>query len=113
MAAFSDFQTSSRSANSRFQLLELLLQIVKPLFGGVVALLFQGLAFDLQLDDAPLEPIHRFGLGVDLDTNPGGRFVDQVNRLVWQLAVGNIAMRQRGCRDDGRVGDFDMPWCTS
>ena len=33
--------------------------------------------------------------------------VDQVDGLVGQLAVGDVAMRERGRGDDGRVGDVD------
>src|SRR5437764_1233811 len=60
---------------------------------------------DLQLDDAPFEPIQRLRLGVDLHANARGRLIDQVDRLVGELPVSDVAMRQRcGC-DDRRVGD--------
>ena len=46
-----------------------------------------------------------FGLGVDLHFQPRRRLVDQVDRLVGQEPVGDVAVRQRCRRDQGAVGD--------
>ena len=60
-----------------------------------------------QLDQAPVEPVHRLGLGVDLHLDARRRLVDQVDRLVGQEAVGDVAVRELGRGDDRRVGDLD------
>ena len=56
----------------------------------------------LQLDDAPVEPVHLLGLGVDLHADARRGLVDQVDGLVGQLAVGDVAMRERRRGDDRR-----------
>ncbi len=47
------------------------------------------------------------GLRVDLHLDARRGLVDQVDRLVGQEAVGDVAVRKLGRRDDGRVGDVD------
>ena len=74
---------------------------------GLVLLLLQRFLLDLELDDAPLEPVERLGLGVDLHADARRRLVDQVDRLVGQLPVGDVAVRERRRRDDRRIGDLD------
>jgi hypothetical protein len=76
-------------------------------FDAFVALLAHRLALDLELDHAPVELVHHLGLGVDLHLDPRRGLVDQVDRLVRQEAVGDVAMRQLGRGDDRRVGDVD------
>ena len=56
---------------------------------------------------APVEPVHRLGLGIDLHLDARRRLVDQIDRLVGQEAVGDVALRQFGRGDDRRVGDVD------
>ena len=74
---------------------------------GLVILLLERLLLDLQLNDAALEPIERLGLGVDLHADARRGLIDQVDRLVRQLAVGDVAVRERRRGDDGRIGDLD------
>jgi hypothetical protein len=47
------------------------------------------------------------GFRVDLHADARRRLVDQVDRLVRQLPVGDVAMRQRRGGDDRRIGDLD------
>ena len=47
------------------------------------------------------------GLEFDLHPLAGRRFVDEVDRLVRQEAIGDVAIRQRRCGNDGRIGDAD------
>ena len=47
------------------------------------------------------------GLEFDLHAQARRRLVDEVDRLVGQEAVGDVAVRQRRRRDDRRVGDVD------
>jgi hypothetical protein len=103
--AFSDFQISSRSEIS-FCSGDLFLDQAEALDRGLVLLLAHGLALDLQLDQAAVEPVDGFGLGVDLDLDLGGGLVDQVDGLVRQEAVGDVAVREFGRGHDGRVGDL-------
>ena len=44
------------------------------------------------------------GFEFDLHAQPRGRLVDEVDRLVGQEAVGDVAVRQRRGRDERRVG---------
>ena len=72
-----------------------------------VGLLAQRLLLDLELDDAPIEFVELLGLGIDLHALARSRLVDQVDRLVGQEPVGDVAVRQRRGGDDRGVGDMD------
>ena len=76
----------------------------RPLRGGV-GLGLQGFPFDLELLDAPFDFVDLGRHRVDLDLQPRGGLVDQVDRLVRQEAVGDVALGKRGGGDDRRVGD--------
>jgi hypothetical protein len=106
--AFSAFQISSRSAYSRSRPLQLFVEHLEALLRRIVALLLERLALHLELDDAAVETIQLLGLRVDLHADPRRRLVDQVDGLVGQLPVGDVAVRQRRGRDDRRVGDLDL-----
>ena len=90
-----------------FQHAELFLEVLEPLRRRLVGLLLQGLAFDLELDDAALEPVHRLRFRIDFDTDSRSRLVDQVDRLVRQLPVADVTVREHGRSDDCRVRDLD------
>ena len=90
-----------------FQRLQRLFEGAQPLARCLIGLLLERLALDLELDDAPVELVERFGLRIDLHANQRAGLVDQIDGLVGQLPVGDIAMRQRRRRDDGRIGDLD------
>uniref|UniRef100_A0A0N4ZZD3 NDK domain-containing protein n=1 Tax=Parastrongyloides trichosuri TaxID=131310 RepID=A0A0N4ZZD3_PARTI len=64
-----------------------------------------GLALNLQLDQAAVDLVQRLGLGVDGHAHAAGGLVDQVDGLVGQEAVGDVAVRQGGGGDDGAVAD--------
>ena len=100
-------RSSSRSAYSRSSRSISSSISARRLLRGLVLLLLHRLALDLQLDQAALEPVHRLRLGVDLHLDARRRLVDQVDRLVGQEAVGDVAVRQLGRGDDRRVGDLD------
>src|SRR6056297_1670253 len=82
-------------------------QIGQPPLRGLVGLGLERLALDLELDQPTLQPVQRLGLGVDFHPDTAGRLVHQVDGLVGQLPVGDVAMRQRGRGDQRRVGDVD------
>ena len=67
--------------------------------------LAHGFTLNLQLDQTAIELVHHLGFGVDFNLDLGGGFVDQINRLVRQETVGDVAVAQLGRRHDGRIGD--------
>ena len=67
--------------------------------------LLQRLLFDLQAHDFAVDGIELFRLGIDLHLEPRRGLVDQVDRLVGQETVGDIAMRQRRGGNDRRIGN--------
>jgi len=46
-------------------------------------------ALDLQLHDAPVQFVKRFGLRIDLHAQPARRLVHEIDRFVRQKAVGD------------------------
>ena len=74
-------------------------------FEPAIGFLLQRLLLDLQPHDLAVDRVELFRLGVDLHLQPRRRLVDQVDRLVGQEAVGDVAMRQRRRGDDRGVGD--------
>ncbi|CDF94048.1 hypothetical protein BN844_5401 [Pseudomonas sp. SHC52] len=81
------------------------LQFLQAFLRGFVAFFLQGLGFDLELDQAPLQAIQHFRLGVDFHTDTAGGLVDQVDGLVRQLTIGDVAVAELGRRDDRAIGD--------
>ncbi|MNI18250.1 hypothetical protein D3C73_716520 [compost metagenome] len=87
---------------------QLLVEQIEALAAGVVVLLHQRLLLQLELDDAPLEAVQGLRLGVDLQPYAGRRLVDEVDGLVRQLAIRDVAVGQLGRRHNRRVGDLHM-----
>ena len=107
MAAFSASQrcfsaptSSSRSASSFSSAVEARLRCV-------VGLLAQGLALDLELDAPALELVELDGHRIDLHPEARRRLVDEVDRLVGQEALGDVAVRQGRRGDQRGIGDAD------
>ncbi len=88
-----------------FHLGDLLVQLIQACQRGFVGLFLQCLAFHLSLDQATFELVHLFGRTIDLHADHRGRLVDQVDRLVGQLPVRDVTVRQRRGADNRRVGD--------
>ena len=86
---------------------DLFLDQLQALLRSLVFFLFHRLALDLQLDQATVELVHDLGFGVDLDFDLRRGFVDQVDGLVRQESIGDVAVRQLGRGDDRRVGNVD------
>ena len=84
---------------------KLLLELGQPVLGRPVPFLLQRLALDLQLDDPAVEILDFLGLGLDLHPDPAGGLVHQVDRLVGEEAVGDVAVAERRRRDDRGIGD--------
>ena len=92
----------------RLELGQLGVEPRQPLLGHRVRLAGHRHALDLELHDAALDLVDLGGQGVDLDAEPRGGLVDQVDGLVGQEAVGDVAVREHGRRDQRRVLDLDL-----
>ena len=84
---------------------QLLLELLQAVLRAGIALLLERLLLDLEPHDLAVDRVELFRLGIDLHLQPRRRLVDQVDRLVGQEAVGDVAVRQRRRRDDRAVGD--------
>ena len=89
----------------RLQLGQLALERHQPLPRRRVGLLLHRLTLDLELHDATLHLVDRLRQRIDLDPQTTGRFVEQVDRLVRQEAIADVAVRQRCRCHDCAVGD--------
>ena len=87
-----------------------LLQLGQFFFGFVQLLLAeagsfslaQGFELDLQLHDPPADFVQLRGHGIVFDAQPAGGFVDQVDGLVGQETVGDVAVAQARRRRQSR-----------
>jgi len=86
---------------------QLLLQPLQPVAGRGVLLLLQRLTLDLQMHLPPRGLVQLGGQGVDLGAELGRGLIHQVNRLVGQEAVGDVAVGQHRGGDERRVLDAD------
>ena len=72
------------------------LQFLQTVPGKLVVLLFQGHLLDFLLHDFPAQVVQRRGHGVDLRPDHGAGLVHQVDGLVREKAVRNIAVGEGG-----------------
>ena len=103
--SFSACQRCGQRGGLLLEVGELALEPRQPVARRLVGLLLQRLALDLQLDDAAVELVERLRLGIDLHAEPRGGLVHEVDRLVGQEAVGDVAVGERRGGDDRRIGD--------
>ena len=84
---------------------QLLLEFLQPIARRLIGLALERLALDFQLHHAPIDLVdldrHRLLLGAQL----GRRFIHQVDRLVGQESIGDVAFRQHRGRHQRRVLD--------
>ena len=88
-----------------FELEELFLELLVAGDGEVVLLLGERLLLHFELHDLAVQGIHLGGHGVDLRAHHGGRFIDEVDRLVGEEPVGDVAVGERRRRDERVVVD--------
>ena len=81
--------------------------LAEPLLRRVVGLLLERELLHLEPVDLAAELVDLLRRGLDLHPQPGRRLVDQVDRLVGQLAAGDVAVGQRRGGDQRGVGDAD------
>ncbi len=105
MSSFSLCQWALRPEVSSWSSAELRLDGSAALLRALVLFLGQRPFFDLELEGAALELVDLGRHRVDLDAQPRGRLVDQVDGLVGQEAVGDVAVGERGGRHQSGVGD--------
>jgi hypothetical protein len=79
----------------------------QPLLGGRVRLLGEGGLLDLQLDLTAAALVDLLRHRVDLDSQPGCGFVDQVDRLVRQLPGRDVTVGENRGGQQRAVGDAD------
>ena len=89
------------------QLGEFLLDLRAALARGGVLLARERLALDLQLHPPALGLVELHRQAVHLHPQARGRLVHQVNRLVGQEPVGDVALGERGRRDERGILDAD------
>ena len=87
------------------QLGHVLAQRLEALLAGVVALALQRKLLDLHLAQLAVEGVELLGHAVDLDAQTAGGLVHEVDGLVGQESVGDVAVGQLGGCHDGAVGD--------
>ena len=105
MRAFSACQRSVSTASSARTPSSSLASAVATLLGGRVGLARERGVLDLELLRAALEHVELVRHRVDLDAQPAGGLVDQVDRLVRQEAVGDVALGERRRGDQRGVHD--------
>ena len=86
---------------------ELLLELLQPFLRRLVGLLPQRLALDLELHDPALDLVELRRHRVDLHAQARRRLVDEVDRLVGQEAIGDVAIRQHGRGHERGVLELD------
>ena len=86
---------------------QLLLQVFQTQLAGVVGFFLERGLFDLQLHDAAGQLIELGGHAVHLGADQRAGLVDQVDGLVGQEAVGDVAVALGGGGHEGGVQDLD------
>jgi hypothetical protein len=76
--------------------------------GPGVVVLSERLELDLELHDVTVDLVDLSRLGVDLHADPRPRLVDQIDRLVRQEAIGDVAVTEGRRRDECGVLDTHL-----
>jgi len=90
-----------------FQLGDLLLDFREPVLGGLLGLFGQLARGQLQLPQPPLDFIDRRRDAFQLHGQTAGRFVHQVDGLVGQEPIADVAVREFRRRHQRRILDLD------
>ena len=114
MELFSRVQRLFETGGFAAQALQFLFDMAQTVLRRGVLLAIQRKAFYFKLRDAPLDVVDLDRHAADLNAQRCACFVDEVDRLVGQEAVGDIAMRKnrrghdRGILDAHAVVDFEL-----
>ena len=104
---FSLSHCSRRLASLRLQLDHLFVDFVEALLGVLFGFVFELAGGELELHQAALHLVDLGGHAFELHGQAAGGFVHQVDGLVGQEAVGDVAVRELGGGDQGGVLDAD------
>ena len=74
------------------QLAQFFLELFQTFLAGGIFLFFQRLPLHLVLHDLTLNHVNLRRHRIELDLQSRGRFIDQIDRLVRQIAIADIAM---------------------
>ena len=85
---------------------KLLAQLLQALLAGLVLLLGQRRLLDLETGHAPGQLVELGRHRVDLGAQHRAGFVDEIDRLVGQESIGDVAVAQHNRRDEGGVLDL-------
>ena len=107
MEAFSSCQRVFNSSASSFSLARVSSSLARRSPAGGVLLLLQRRALDLELHDLSLELVDLGRHRVEFHPQPRRRLVDEVDRLVRQEPVGDVAVGQGRGGDERGVLDAD------
>ena len=111
-AALFGFPAHTERVGAGLDVGQFLFEFLQAELRAAVGLLAQGFALDFELHDPPRRLVQFRGHGVDLGAQPGRGFVHEVDGLVGQETVGDVAVRQdrgrdqRGVLDPHAVVDF-------
>ncbi len=75
-----------------FEITKFLLEFDKPVLRGGIRLLFQGFRLDLETDHLAVDTVEFLRFGIDLHAQPRRRLVHEVDGLVRQEAVRDVAV---------------------
>ena len=84
------------------QLGDLALDALQPVLRRLVVFLLQRLALDLELNETPVEFVQLLRLGIDLHAQAARGLVHEVDGLVRQETVGDVAVGQASRRRPAR-----------
>ena len=105
MTAFSFCHSALSADDFSFNSGQFLLQLLQPLLARRILLFLQRLPLHLVLHDLALDHVDFRRHGIELDLQTRRRFVDQIDRLVRQKSIADVAMRKHGRRHERRVLD--------
>ena len=83
-----------------FHLLNVRIKLFKSLPGPLVFLVLERFTFNLELDQSSFQTIHLLWFGIHFHADQTCSLINQINRFVGKLPVGNISVGKLGRGDD-------------
>ncbi len=103
--AFFAFPLGGHGLAFVLQVGQFLLKLLQAFPAGFVLFFSEGFAFDLKLHDGAVHLVQAGGLAVNLGAQVRGGLIDEVDGLIRQLAVRDVAGAKGGRGDHGAIGD--------
>ena len=79
--------------------------MAQPFLATRIRFLFQGFAFDLELNDSSVQFIDIFWLTIDSHAQSCCCFINQIDCLIRKEAISNVAVRKSGCCNNCTIRD--------